>query len=68
MRREHLIAVLDSPGPFTFLGFIILQAAQVVVTPIPGDVTGLIGGYIYGPRTDTVLSTIGLRRVSMKEI
>jgi uncharacterized membrane protein YdjX (TVP38/TMEM64 family) len=60
MSRERLIAFLDSLGPFAFLGFILLQAAQVVVAPIPGEVTGLIGGYIYGPEMGTVLSTIGL--------
>jgi len=60
MSRERMTAFLDSLGPFAFVGFIVLQASQVVVAPIPGDVTGLIGGYLYGPAMGTVLSTIGL--------
>ncbi len=60
MSRERIIAFLDSLGSFAFLGFIVLQASQVVVAPIPGDVTGLIGGYLYGPVIGTALSTVGL--------
>ena len=60
MSQERILAFLDSFGPFAFLGFIVLQAAQVVVAPIPGDITGLIGGYLYGPLMGTVLSTGGL--------
>jgi uncharacterized membrane protein YdjX (TVP38/TMEM64 family) len=60
MSRERLIAFLDSLGPFAFVGFILIQAAQVVFAPVPGEVTGLIGGYMYGPIVGTVMSTIGL--------
>jgi len=33
---------------------------QVVAAPIPGEATGVLGGYIYGPAVGVVLSTIGL--------
>jgi uncharacterized membrane protein YdjX (TVP38/TMEM64 family) len=55
-----LLNFLDSLGPAAFVGFIILQAAQVVAAPIPGEVTGLLGGFLYGKFTGIVLSTIGL--------
>jgi uncharacterized membrane protein YdjX (TVP38/TMEM64 family) len=51
---------LNSLGPLSFIGFIFLQASQVVVSPIPGEVTGLLGGFLYGTLTGIILSTIGL--------
>jgi uncharacterized membrane protein YdjX (TVP38/TMEM64 family) len=58
--RQRMLAFIDSLGPFGFLGFIVIQASQVVVAPVPGEATGLIGGFLYGPVIGTVLSTIGL--------
>lgn len=55
-----MLSFLDSLGPLAFAGFIVLQAAQVVVAPIPGEVTGLLGGILYGPYLGVLLSTIGL--------
>jgi uncharacterized membrane protein YdjX (TVP38/TMEM64 family) len=60
LSKDRITAFLDSLGPLSFVGFVLLQAAQVVVAPIPGEVTGFIGGYIYGPLLGVVLSTIGL--------
>jgi uncharacterized membrane protein YdjX (TVP38/TMEM64 family) len=34
--------------------------AQVVAAPIPGEATGVLGGYLYGPFVGIVLSTVGL--------
>ncbi len=58
--KERILAFLDSLGPLAFLGFIVLQAGQVVLAPIPGEVTGLIGGYTFGPYLGVALSTVGL--------
>jgi uncharacterized membrane protein YdjX (TVP38/TMEM64 family) len=55
-----MTAFLNSLGPLSFLGFICLQALQVVISPIPGEVTGLIGGFLYGKFLGIVLSTAGL--------
>lgn len=60
LNKERLLNFLDSLGPAAFIGFIILQAAQVVAAPIPGEVTGLLGGFLYGKFTGIILSTIGL--------
>lgn len=60
MNREKLITFLDSLGPLSFLGFILLQVIQVVASPIPGEATGLLGGFLYGPFLGLFLSTIGL--------
>ncbi|MGW8178166.1 MAG: TVP38/TMEM64 family protein [bacterium] len=58
--KERIRNFLDSLGPLSFLGFIAIQAAQVVISPIPGEVTGLLGGFLYGPLLGVILSTIGL--------
>jgi len=60
MDRQRLRAFLDSLGPLSFVGFIVLQTLQVVAAPIPGEVTGVLGGFLYGPLLGLVLSTIGL--------
>lgn len=60
MDREKVESFLDSLGPLSFVGFILLQIFQVVAAPIPGEVTGFIGGYFYGPVLGIFLSTVGL--------
>jgi len=40
--------------------FVLLQALQVIVAPIPGDLTGLLGGYLFGEWLGVLYSTIGL--------
>jgi uncharacterized membrane protein YdjX (TVP38/TMEM64 family) len=51
---------LDSLGPWSFAGFILLQVLQVVAAPIPGEMVGFLGGFLYGPLVGITLSTIGL--------
>lgn len=58
--EERLAGFLNSLGPWSFAGFIFLQAFQVIAAPIPGDVTGILGGYLYGPWLGILYSTIGL--------
>ncbi len=58
--KEKTIAFIRSYHPYDGLVFIILQILQVVFAPIPGEFTGIIGGYIFGPFLGTFYSTIGL--------
>lgn len=60
MDRERVKEFLDSLGPLSFAGFILLQTLQVIAAPIPGEVTGFLGGYLYGTGPGLLLSTIGL--------
>ncbi len=60
MDRNKLTSFLDSLGPLSFIGFIVLQTLQVIAAPIPGEVTGFLGGYVYGAIPGVVFSTIGL--------
>lgn len=40
--------------------YILLQVAQVVLAPIPGEATGALGGYFFGGWLGTLYSTIAL--------
>jgi uncharacterized membrane protein YdjX (TVP38/TMEM64 family) len=60
MNQHRLIGWIHSLGAWGFAGFILLQVVQVVAAPIPGEATGVLGGYLYGPVVGVVLSTIGL--------
>lgn len=54
--REAILA----KGLFAPLTFITLQVLQVVVAPIPGEASGILGGYLFGALPSFVYSTIGL--------
>jgi uncharacterized membrane protein YdjX (TVP38/TMEM64 family) len=60
MSQERMIRFIDSLGPWGPFGLILLQALQVVIAPIPGEATNILGGYLYGPLWGTVYSTIGV--------
>lgn len=53
---RHLLAL----GPYSSAVFILLQALQVVISPIPGDITGMVAGYVYGKAFGFLLSVIGV--------
>ena len=42
------------------LVFIAIQALQVIISPIPGEITGPVGGALFGTWLGVVYSTIGL--------
>ena len=44
-------------APVIFIG---LQAVQVIISPIPGELTGILGGYLFGQWGGLLYSTIGL--------
>ena len=47
-------------GLFAPLVFVLIQATQVVVAPIPGQVVALVAGYLFGPLWGTVYSLAGV--------
>ena len=59
-RKEAIARFLLSLGPYSSAVFILLQALQVVASPIPGELTGVVGGYVYGKVFGFFLSTLGL--------
>jgi uncharacterized membrane protein YdjX (TVP38/TMEM64 family) len=60
IQKEKAIAFINSFHPYDEVVFISLQVLQVIAAPIPGEATGIIGGYLYGPFLGTIYSTIGL--------
>ena len=40
--------------------FVALQALQVIIAPIPGEVTGILGGFLFGEWLGLLYSTVGL--------
>ena len=59
-RQKRLARFLSSFGPWSAAVFMLLQALQVVISPIPGELTGVIGGYLYGVNFGFLFSTLGL--------
>lgn len=54
---KSVIAESETLGPFLI---VLLQAAQVILVPIPGQITGVVSGYFFGPFLGTLYSMIGL--------
>jgi uncharacterized membrane protein YdjX (TVP38/TMEM64 family) len=58
--RENLRVYVEGWGAAAPLIFIVLQALQVVVAPIPGELTGVVGGFVFGIVPNIIYSSIGL--------
>lgn len=58
--RQEVREYLQSWGPWAPIAFIGIQAAQVVAAPLPGEITGAVGGFLFGTFPTLVYSTIGL--------
>ncbi|GAB3706925.1 TVP38/TMEM64 family protein [Halorubrum pallidum] len=58
--QEALRTWLRQFGVLAPLVFILIQALQVVVAPIPGQVVALVAGYLFGPVAGTVYSLTGV--------
>jgi len=58
--KHFLKETLHAWGILAPLIFIALQALQVIIAPIPGDITGLLGGFLFGEWLGLFYSTIGL--------
>lgn len=58
--KHFLKRTLREWGVLAPVIFIVLQALQVVIAPIPGEATGILGGYLFGQWLGLFYSTIGL--------
>ena len=58
--RPFLKDTLRQWGIMAPVMLISLQALQVVVAPIPGEFTGILGGFLFGEWLGLIYSTIGL--------
>lgn len=46
--RDELVRIMNNVGPLAPLIYILLQIVQVVVAPIPGQIVGGVGGFLFG--------------------
>ena len=59
--ENKVIEFIESFHPYDDFVFIALQIFQVLVAgALPAEITGFVGGYLYGPVLGTIYSTIGL--------
>ena len=58
--RQRLLHFFKEHRAYAALIFIGLQALQVVAAPLPGEVTGFVGGMLFGAAGGIVYSTLGL--------
>ncbi len=58
--KEFLKLTLREWGILAPVIFMAIQALQVVISPVPGEATGFLGGYLFGVWLGFVYSTIGL--------
>jgi len=58
--KHFLKETVRSWGVWAPLVFIAIQALQVIISPIPGEITGPVGGMLFGTFLGVVYSTIGL--------
>jgi uncharacterized membrane protein YdjX (TVP38/TMEM64 family) len=57
---ETVKAFIRSYGMGAPVVFILLQISQVIFAPVPGEATGIIGGYLFGAAMGFLYSSIGL--------
>ena len=58
--RRRLIGFIHEHRAYAAFIFIGLQTLQVIAAPVPGEVTGIVGGYLFGTAAGILYSTIGL--------
>jgi uncharacterized membrane protein YdjX (TVP38/TMEM64 family) len=60
VERERFSTYVASYGAAAPLVFIAIQILQVIFAPIPGEATGVIGGFLFGAFKGCLYSTIAL--------
>jgi uncharacterized membrane protein YdjX (TVP38/TMEM64 family) len=63
--KDFMGATLRQWGVLAPIVFIVIQALQVIIAPIPGEVTGLLGGFVFGQWLGFFYSTVGLTAGSL---
>jgi len=58
--RKYVENFIKSYGVYAPLVFIAVQIFQVIFAPVPGELTGFIGGYLFGMYSGFFYSSLGL--------
>ncbi len=59
-KKDTFKAFFEGFGSEKYLGFIGIQVLQVLLAPIPGQVMGLLGGFLFGFWQGLILTMLGL--------
>jgi len=60
LNKEDFRSRIQAYGPWAPAVFVIFQIFQVLISPIPGELVGAAGGYVFGWLPSLIYSTIGL--------
>ena len=55
LNPKKLGEFIASFGPLAGAIFVIFQILQVIAAPLPGEMTGLLGGFLFGPVCVSIL-------------
>lgn len=59
--NQKIIYFIESFHPYDDIVFIVIQIFQVLIAgALPAEISGFVGGYLYGPVVGAIYSTIGL--------
>jgi uncharacterized membrane protein YdjX (TVP38/TMEM64 family) len=58
--KERLRDYVQGWGAWAPIAFLLMQVLQVLIAPIPGEISGIAGGFIFGAWKATFFSIIGL--------
>lgn len=58
--REAVKSLIEGWGVAAPFGFMLVQVLQVLFAPVPGEVSGLVGGYLFGAGYGFIYSTLAL--------
>ncbi|NMB46470.1 MAG: TVP38/TMEM64 family protein [Firmicutes bacterium] len=58
--RNTLEAFLNQAGPGAPAGFVLLNVLQILIAPLPGNVIGMAGGYVFGLGLGFLLNLISM--------
>ena len=58
--RERIRTWIEGYGIWAPLAFLILQVAQVIIAPIPGNVTTIVGGVLFGFWVSVSISLVAI--------
>lgn len=57
--QHQLKKIITSFGAYSPIAYVLIQALQVVVAPIPGGLIEFVGGYLFGVKAGLLYSMIG---------
>ena len=58
--KDRMLSLIEEHRAYAVFIFIGLQVIQVLVAILPGEVTGFVGGILFGPLWGIIFSTMGL--------